>query len=92
MLVRREKLPCAVALVALTLTGCSVAPHRHVLFRQMKNDKTHPGQFEVDTSALPPGAVTVRIRNNTDETNYTEYDIRPDCPVKILLVPADQPN
>lgn len=52
------------------------------------------GPMVVDTSQLPPGSVRSRSENDKSSGCYSPKSILqifPNCPIKVLIVPATQP-
>lgn len=77
----------AILLAALSMNGCSRAADRTLAIRQFQSTNTYPGQFQIDLSPLPPGAVT-RTDSGDPGSPVTSLVIDMKYPIKVVLVPA----
>jgi hypothetical protein len=77
----------ATLLVAFSMSGCSRAADRTLTIRQFQSTDTYHGQFQIDTSQLPSGAVT-RTDSGTPGAPVTSLIIDMKYPIKVVLVLA----
>ena len=85
--------------VALSMGGCSRAADRTLKIYQLQSDDTYIGQFHIDVSQLPPGAIKERVDSGGKGLPVTSLTIDMKYPIRILLVsatdgklPTDSPN
>jgi hypothetical protein len=78
---------CLVILfVALSIGGCSRAADRTLTICQFQSTDTYHGQFQIDTSQLPSGAVT-RTDSGGAGDPVTSLKIDMKYPIQVVLVP-----
>jgi hypothetical protein len=83
-----------VAALCLCAGGCFLGTpvaKRGIEIRQDKHIGQSLGPFEVDTSALPAGAVTVQPDRDDRNGDIQRLEISGQIPVKIIIVPATRP-
>jgi hypothetical protein len=80
----------AVAAIALSMGGCfgDRAADRTLTIYQLQSTETYVGQFQIDTSQLPPGAVKTRIDSAGQGGPLTSLTIDQRYPVRVVLVPV----
>lgn len=78
-----------VAIVAFLLGGCrgDRAADRTLEIHQLQTIDGYSGQFKIDTSQLPPGAIKSREDSGGQGMPVTKLTINQDCPIRIVLVP-----
>jgi hypothetical protein len=82
-----------VGTACLFLSGCFLGTpvaKRGVEIRQDKHTGT-VGEFEINYSAMPAGAVEVRKDTSDRHGTIQSLEIAGQYPAKILIVPATQP-
>ena len=67
------------------------AADRTLTIHQLQSTATYQGQFQIDTSQLPPGAITRRIDKGGQGVPVTVLTIDQRYPIRIVLVPVKQP-
>ena len=90
----RTTLCLATVLVALSTGGCihgDRAADRTLTIYQMQSTDTYVGQFQIDASQLPSDAIETRVDNNDQGVPVTTLTIDYRYPIRVVLVPADQP-
>lgn len=90
---KRTAMCLATVVIALLASGClgDRAADRTLTIYQMQSTGTYTGQFQIDTSQLPPGAVETRVEDSRQGTPVTKLIIDDRYPVRVVLVPAKQP-
>lgn len=80
----------ASAAVALSMAGCigDRAADRTLTIHQMQSTDTYSGQFQIDASQLPPGAIKTRVDTGSQGVPVTTLTIDQRYPIRIVLVPA----
>jgi hypothetical protein len=89
----RPLMRVAALFVAFLLGGCFLgdrAADRTLTIYQFQSTRTYTGQFRVDASQLPRGAVKTEIVNRREGTPVTRLKIDQDCPIQIVLVPLPE--
>jgi hypothetical protein len=83
----------AAAIAALSAAGClgDRAADRTLTIYQLQSTETYTGQFQIDTSQLPPGAVEMRVDDDSEGVPVTSLTIDQQYPIRVVLVPATQP-
>jgi hypothetical protein len=85
---------CLVTIVlALSASSCigDRAADRTLRIYQMQSTGTYSGQFQVDTSQLPPDAIKTRVDDGSQGSPVTTLTIDYRYPIRVVLVPAKQP-
>ena len=82
----------ATVAVALLVGGClgDRAADRTLTIYQMQSTGTYTGQFQIDMSQLPPGAVKTRVDSGGQGFPVTTLTIDQRYAVKVVLVPVKQ--
>jgi hypothetical protein len=89
----RTSICFAAAVVALSIGGCFLgdrAADRTLTIYQSQSTHTYTGQFRIDASQLPPGAVKTEIINGHPGTPETRLTIDMNCPIRVVLVPVPE--
>jgi hypothetical protein len=83
----------ATALIALSMGGCigDRAADRTLTIYQMQSTDTYNGQFQIDTSQLPPDAIKARTDSGGEGAPVTSLTIDQRYPIRVVLIPAKQP-
>jgi hypothetical protein len=81
-------------LVAFSMDGCSRAADRTLTIRQFQSADTYAGQFKIDVSQLPPGAIKERADSGSEGAPVTSITIDIKYPIRVVLVPVtdDRPS
>jgi hypothetical protein len=90
----RTRICLATALVALSMGGCfqgDRAADRTLKIHQIQSTDTYIGQFQIDTSQLPPGAIATRVDSGSQGDPVSSLTIDSRYPIRVVLVPAKQP-
>jgi len=85
----------AAAGLLVSASGCFFGDRvatRTIEIRQDKSTETYRGPFEIDTSQLPQGAVTSHQEEDRWGNPVTKVSVDANQPVRIVLVPATQPQ
>jgi hypothetical protein len=89
---RRTTIGLATVMTALLMGGCGDrAADRTLTIYQIQSTKTYTGQFQIDTSQLPSGAVKTRVDTGGQGDPVSSITIDQNCPIRIVLVPVKQP-
>ena len=83
----------SVATIALSTAGCFLGDRvatRTLTIYQVQNAAAYHGPFEIDASGLPPDAI--ESREDREVGAETSLVLKPGYAVKVLLVPATQPD
>jgi len=78
------------AVIALSMAGCigDRAADRTLTIYQMESTDTYTGQFQIDTSQLPPDAIKARVDSGREGVPVTKLIIDQRYPIRVVLVPA----
>ena len=76
------------SVVALSIGGCSRAADRTLKIYQFQSTDTYAGQFQIDTSQLPPDAIKERSDSGGKGSPVSSLTVDKKYPIRILLVPA----
>jgi len=89
----RTPICLATLVVALSAGGClgDRAADRTLTIYQMQSTDTYIGQFQIDASQLPPGAIKTRVDTGSQGVPVTSLTIDQRYPIRVVLVPAKQP-
>jgi hypothetical protein len=82
------------AMAVLSMGGCFFgdrAADRTLEIYQVQDRTSYTGQFQIDASRLPPGAIESRVDSGDQGDPVTSLTIACRYPVRVLLVPATQP-
>ena len=92
----RTPICIATIVVALCTGGClgDRAADRTFRIYQLQSADTYIGQFQIDASQLPPGAVKTRVDSGGQGVPVTSLTIDQRYPIRVVLVPAtdDKPS
>jgi hypothetical protein len=61
---------------------------RTLTIYQMQSTGTYIGQFQIDASQLPPGAIKTRVDSGSQQVPVTSLTIDQRYPIRVVLVPA----
>ncbi len=89
----RTAICLATVVVALLVSSCigDRAADRTLTIYQMQSTGTYTGQFQIDTSQLPPDAIETRVDDSSQGVPVTTLTIDYRYPIQVVLVPAKQP-
>ena len=76
-------------LVALSMSGCSVADDRTLKIYQFQSTDTYSGQFQIDTSQLPPDAIKNWVDSGSKGALVTSLTIDQKYSIRVVLVPVE---
>jgi len=89
----RAPLHFATLVLALSTAGCfgDRAADRALTIYQIQSTETYSGQFQIDTSQLPPDAIKTRVASGSQGAPVSSLTIDQRYPIRVVLVPAKQP-
>ena len=92
---RSRLFPSATAVVLL-FGGClgDRAADRTLTIYQLQSTDAYSGQFQIDTSQLPPDAISKRVNSGSEGVPVTSLTIDQKYPIRVVLVPVsdDKPK
>jgi hypothetical protein len=83
------------AISLLFANGCFFGDRfatRTVEIMQDRSTETYQGSFEIDTTQLPLGTVTLHQEEDRWGNPVTKIKVDQSHPVRIVLIPATQPH
>jgi hypothetical protein len=76
--------------VMLVMNGCDKPADRTIEINQIQTTETYMGQFQIDTSQLPPDAIHMEVKCDKSGEPVTRLTIDQKYAVKIVLVPVEK--